>query len=182
VLESFEPSGDGPEGAADAPEEDAITEAFVSSATLFEEGEDTVIAEIEEYVEAEEYEVEEYGIEAEEAEEYAAVADAGARETEEANIFAEEQEPVEGAHEYAVQDEFAEEEAARETAEPEKHEPVDPAAKKQEEITELKKLVGGKQYDLALKKVFEILNKGYVMTPDEKQQMKIVMMTLKDKT
>jgi hypothetical protein len=65
----------------------------------------------------------------------------------------------------------------------EESEPVfDPAAQKLAKIDELKKLVAGKRYELALKKVFEILNKGYVMTPDEKQQMKIVMMTLKDKT
>lgn len=56
------------------------------------------------------------------------------------------------------------------------------AEKKDAEMAELLQLVAGKNYPEAMKKVFSILNAGYVMTPDEKQKMRLVMLTLKAKT
>lgn len=53
---------------------------------------------------------------------------------------------------------------------------------KEAELAELARLVAQKNYPDAMKKVFSILNAGYVMTPDEKQKMRLVMLTLKAKT
>ncbi len=83
--------------------------------------------------------------------------------------------------ETAGAEEILPEPAAAETPAPE-DEAVDPENEKKERMAGLKKLVVSKEYGEALKKVFEILNAGYSMTLDEKQQMKIIMLTLRDKT
>ncbi|HBU12717.1 MAG TPA: hypothetical protein DEB31_08330 [Clostridiales bacterium] len=59
---------------------------------------------------------------------------------------------------------------------------LSPQERREAEMSELKALVAQKQYDTAIKKVFGILNAGYVMTPNEKHQMKLILLTLKEKT
>ena len=62
-----------------------------------------------------------------------------------------------------------------------KEEPETPFDRKKEDIEELRALIKVGFYEEALKKVFKILNAGYLMTPQEKQQMRLVLMTLKEK-
>ncbi len=179
-----EPVAGEAEYAAELEAEDAVTEEeYVWEANIEEPAEELPAEQEEEqvvFVQDEPGEQEEYmeGAEAlDMPEEYAYEEEVIVEEEVVYDEPAYEEEQVEVMDE---QPEAPEEEAEQPEEEPE---PVfDPAAQKLAEIDELKKLVAGKQYEPALKKVFEILNKGYVMTPDEKQQMKIVMMTLKDKT
>lgn len=154
-----------------------------------EEIEEAAVFDEEEWVtsEEEDREAEEPAVFEEEAEELAAFED----EAEEAAVFEEEAgEPAafeEEAEEPVVFEEEAEEpvvfeEEVEEPAIEEEPEIVDPAAEKNAELAALRQLIAQKDYDESLKKVFAILNKGYVMTPDEKQQMKIIMLMLKEKT
>lgn len=56
-----------------------------------------------------------------------------------------------------------------------------PFDRKKADVEELRAFIKVELYDEALKKVFKILNAGYLMTPQEKQQMRLVLMTLKEK-
>lgn len=72
------------------------------------------------------------------------------------------------------------EEAAPAAARPEKDAET-PFDRKKADVEELRAFIKVELYDEALKKVFKILNAGYLMTPQEKQQMRLVLMTLKEK-
>lgn len=108
-------------------------------------------------------------------------------ETEEENKPEVETEPAQGTEDTQIltepengEPEDTPEEAAPAAARPEKDADT-PFDRKEADVEELRAFIKVELYDDALKKVFKILNAGYLMTPQEKQQMRLVLMTLKEK-